>query len=81
MIGARVKSGISVLLVEQNVRAAVELPTGPMCSTTAVWCTKDRPPNLQWTKSACARSRVRAAKSGPRNRPAVHRNGVSTGCR
>ena len=46
--------GMSLLLVEQNVRAAVEIADRPMCWTTGASSTRARPP------SSAGRGRVRA---------------------
>ena len=63
---ARVRAeGISVLLVEQNVRLRSRSPTAPMCSTTAASSIRVRPPNSARTRIGCAPWPAPAPKPGP----------------
>jgi branched-chain amino acid transport system ATP-binding protein len=60
--------GISVLLVEQNVRGRPSIPqTAPTCSTMDASSTRARPATSQRTSTSCDRSRAPVPKNGTRS--------------
>ena len=58
------EQGISVLLVEQNVRAAVEIADRAYVLDDGTWSIPARQPNSPRTRSACAHSPARAPRMG-----------------